>query len=185
MTALAVSHIIIDNQTPTWPLVLAAFASVASAAGVLIAAFQSRRAAEASLLATRVAEEAWARTAQPHIRLATVMGTDTVPTSLQVWNRSGSPAIDVHIEIRYRDGGNPDEATRNRFESSPLPDGSYEPPWEITLSRVRADIADAIEAVVATYFDDRKVGQYEQRFTAVSAQGAMAIAGYGQDRRVR
>jgi hypothetical protein len=184
MIELAASHIIIDNQTPTWPIVLGACASAASAVGVLIAAFQSRRAAQASLDATRVAEEAWARTAQPHVRLATVMGTDTVPTSLQVWNRSGSPAIDVNAEVRYRDGGNPDEATRKRLETSPLPDGSYEPPWEITLSRVRADIADVIEAVVVTYADERKVGQYEQRFTPVSAQGAMAIAGYGQDRRI-
>ncbi len=47
---LAVTHIIVDNQTPTWPIVLGALAGAGSMIGVWIAAFESRRAAQHNVI---------------------------------------------------------------------------------------------------------------------------------------
>jgi hypothetical protein len=183
MSLAVATHVIIDNQTSGLLVAAGVIAAVVSAIAVSVAAFQSRNAAQASRDAAKYANEAWSLVARPTIRAGSSLGDAKRPTVLQLWNRSGWTARDVRVEIRYRDGGLPDVDTRERFDSSPLQDGSYEPPWEVTLSRIRPDVADIIEAVVITYADARDIARYEQRLDPMPGQ--MPIVGFGEDRRIR
>ena len=175
----------ITNGTAWWQVA----AAVGSAVGGVAAAFAagaSWRSASASQAASRTALEALAIGIRPQLQVTTAVDTsDGTPgrVSLMITNRSQWPAADAEVEVRYRDGS-VDHARRDRL----LLLGT-EGHWIVPLTRVTPGVSQredgqdmygdarvAIESVVVTYRDERKIQQYRLRLSPAPLAGAMPFS---------
>lgn len=167
----------------TFADVITTVTAVASA----VAAGAAWKSASASSSASKDARESLALNIQPHfnVRAALAVGQSGAPTGIEgilVSNVSNWPAIDVHVEIRYRDGHVEQHA---REYLSPV-DGI----WTVPVLGVQiagpdswGDYQARIASVAVIFSDDRNIARYEQALDAIET--IRGPTGVGRVRRLR
>jgi hypothetical protein len=197
----------IADSTTTW-VAIGSIATFLTAIGGAVAAVASWRSAGASLSASEDAREALAMVTAPSVAVRTVFEGQVLEEFrwfLEITEGPAPGATDVKVEIRYTDGA----VARDQRSRLPAPSlvrttdyplgqlttaaFATESPWRVAITDVRpiagpsvnAGVAERVESVVVTYWDARRIAEWELSMATVNGVGDAINSAFGWVRRLR
>jgi hypothetical protein len=198
-----------------WITALGSLCAAVAGAVAAVAAWRSAGASQTASADARAASEdareAVALGIAPTVLVRTGFDGDSFDEGfqyfLEITNGHSPPATDVKVEVRYSDG------TVGSFESYEVPPPhitstrgdpfgpgklsvSTVPAWKVPIEGVKpvghgpwGDLTDRVASVVITYWDVRRIAQYQLSIApitgAVTASGDPINSDYGEVVRIR